>query len=144
MSKKKLLIAIAALVLLAGAGYTLTKPKKYVKLKVAGSLYTMPQSFLLNLAEGHYAKLDVSLELAPDQSSGTPAAGGSSSTEAAGTLPEEPLVREIVTNTVTGQDGDTLISDSGRASIKHQILMSIRSQTDLKVEAVLFPEITVQ
>jgi flagellar FliL protein len=144
MSKKKLIIGIVALVLVGGVGYTMTKPKKVVKLKVAGTLYIMPQSFLLNLSEGHYAKLAVGLQLAPSQSDGASASGASSGSEGAGTLPEEPLVREIVTNSVTGQSGSTLISNSGRDAIKQQILASIRTQTDLKVNAVLFPEITVQ
>ena len=144
MSKKKLIIGIVAVVLLGGVGYTMTKPKKVVKLKVAGTLYIMPQSFLLNLSEGHYAKLAVGLQLAPSQSAGASASGGSSGSESAGTLPEEPLVREIVTNSVTGQSGSTLISNTGRDSIKQQILTTIRTQTDLKVNAVLFPEITVQ
>ncbi len=74
----------------------------------------MPQAFLVNLSEGHYAKLTVALELAPGQSDGASAAGGSSSSgEGAGTLPEEPAVREIVTNTVTGQSGSTLVSRAG-------------------------------
>lgn len=145
MSKKKLIIGVVALVFVGFVGYTMTKPKKVVKLKVTGTLYIMPQSFLLNLSEGHYAKLAVGLQLAPTQSDGASASSGSSSgTEGAGTLPEEPLVREIVTNTVTGQSGSTLISNTGRDSIKQQILTTIRTQTDLKVNAVLFPEITVQ
>jgi flagellar basal body-associated protein FliL len=105
----------------------------------------MPQSFLQNLSEGHYAKLSVALDLAPGQSTGAPAAGASSgSSEGAGTLPEEPVVREIVTNAVTGQSGSTLVDSHGRNAIKHQILNAIRHQTDVKVEAVLFPELTVQ
>jgi flagellar basal body-associated protein FliL len=146
MSKKKLLIPIVLLVLGVGAAHTLAKPPKAVKLKIQGTLYVMPQSFLLNLSEGHYAKLSVALDLAPGQSTGASAAGGSSSGsgESAGTLPEEPVIREIVTNAVTGQSGSTLIAAGGRSAIKHQILMAIRHQTDVKVESVLFPEVTVQ
>jgi flagellar basal body-associated protein FliL len=144
MSKKKLLIPLVLLLVL-GVGYSMSKPKKTVKQKVPGTIYVMPQPFLVNLSEGHYAKLSVALELAPGQSDGASASGGgSSSGEGAGTLPEEPLVREIVTDTVTGQNGGTLTSSQGRASIKHRILASIRGQTDVKVEAVLFPELTVQ
>ncbi len=142
MSKKKLLIPLVLLLVL-GVGYTMTKPKKTVKQKIPGTIYLMPQPFLLNLAEGHYAKISVALELAPGQSDGASAAGSSSS-EGAGTLPEEPAVREIVTNTVTGQNGSMLTSSQGRSSIKHHILASIDRQTDVKVEAVLFPELTVQ
>jgi flagellar basal body-associated protein FliL len=145
MSKKKLLIPIVLLVLGVGAMHVLAKPAKAAKLKIQGTLYVMPQSFLLNLNEGHYAKLSVALDLAPGQSTGAAAAGASSSgTESAGTLPEEPVIREIVTNAVTGQNGSTLIAASGRSAIKHQILMAIKHQTDDKVEAVLFPEVTVQ
>jgi hypothetical protein len=131
------------LLLVVGVGYTMTKPKKTVKLKIPGTIYAMPQTFLLNLDEGHYAKLAVALDLAPGQSSGASATGASSS-ESVGTLPEEPAVREIITDVVTGQNGGTLVSSQGRSAIKHRILADIRKQTDVKVEAVLFPELTVQ
>jgi flagellar basal body-associated protein FliL len=145
MSKKKLLIPIVLIVLGLAAHVVMAKPQKPVKLKIQGTIYVMPQSFLLNLSEGHYAKLSVALDLAPGQSTGAPAAGASSSSgEGAGTLPEEPVVREIVTNAVTGQSGSTLVDSHGRNAIKHQILNAIRHQTDVKVEAVLFPELTVQ
>jgi flagellar FliL protein len=144
MSKKKLLLPLVLLLVL-GVGYSMSKPKKTVKQKVPGTIYLMPQPFLVNLAEGHYAKFSVALELAPGQSDGASATGGSASSgEGAGTLPEEPLVREIVTDTVTGQSGGALTSSQGRTSTKHRILASIRGQTDVKVEAVLFPELTVQ
>jgi flagellar basal body-associated protein FliL len=142
MSKKKLLIPLLLLLVL-GVGYTMSKPKHTVKQKIPGTIYQLPQPFLVNLAEGHYAKLTVALDLAPGQSDGA-TAGSSSSSEGPGTLPEEPAVREIVTDTVTGQSGSTLISSQGRASLKHRILASIRGQTDVKVEAVLVPELTVQ
>jgi flagellar basal body-associated protein FliL len=144
MSKKKLLIPLVLLLVL-GVGYSMSKPKKTVKQRIPGTIYVMPQPFLVNLAEGHYAKLAVALELAPGQSDGASAGGGSSgSGEGAGTLPEEAVVREIVTNAATGQDGSTLTSADGRDSVKHHILTSIQHQTDLKVQAVLFPELTVQ
>jgi flagellar basal body-associated protein FliL len=142
MDKKKLLIPLVVL-LVGGVGYTMTKPKKVAKLKVPGTIYVMPQSFLLNLGEGHYAKLSVALDLAPGQSTGA-SAGGSGGAESAGTLPEEALVREIVTNAVTGQNGSALVNSQSRDSIKHHILDAIRHQTDVKVESVLFPELTVQ
>ena len=53
-------------------------------------------------------------------------------------------MREIVTNVVTDQSGEALISNEGRRAIKHQILHEIRQQTDVKVEEVLFPDLTVQ
>jgi len=144
MLKNKKLLALALPVLLF-AGYTMTKHKPVVKEKIKGTIYSMPGSFLLNLADGRYAKLSVALDLAPGQSDGASADSSSSGSESTtGTLPEEPLVREIVTDTVTNMSGETLISNKGRAALKHQILLGIRSQTDVKVEAVLIPELTVQ
>ncbi len=145
MSKKKLLIPILLLAVL-GVGYKMTaKPKLTAKPKVTGTIYVMPQSFLLNLSESHYAKLSVALELAPGQSAaGSAPSSTASSSEGAGTLPEEPVIREIVTNAITGQSGEALISAGGRNALKHQILAAIRRSTDVKVQAVLFPELTVQ
>lgn len=144
MSKKKLLAIPLVLLLVGGVGYTMTKPKKVIKMKVQGTIYVMPQSFLLNLQEGHYAKLSVALDLAPGQSDGASADSSGGGAEAAGTLPEEALVREIVTNAVTGQSGNALVNAQSRNSIKHHILDAIRHETDVKVESVLFPELTVQ
>jgi flagellar basal body-associated protein FliL len=141
LKNKKVIFAVVP-ILLFGA-YTMTKPKPVNKDKIKGIVYAMPQSFLLNLTDGRYAKLSVALELAPGQSDGA-APGASSSGESAGTLPEEPLVREIVTNAITNMSGETLISSAGRRSVKAQILHAIRAQTDLKVEAVLIPDMTVQ
>jgi flagellar basal body-associated protein FliL len=145
LKNKKLMLAVALPILILGVGYTMTKPKPVNKDKIKGTIYVLPAPFLLNLTDGRYAKLTVGLELAPGQSDGASASASAASGEnAVGTLPEEPLVREIVTNTVTNQNGETLISDQGRRAIKHQILQTINQQTDVKVEAVLFPDFTVQ
>ena len=143
LKNKKMLIV--ALPILLFAGYTMTKPKpKVVKPKIAGTIYVMPQTFLLNLSDGRYAKLTVALQLAPGQSDGASATASTSSEGGPGTLPEEPLVREIVTNAVTGQNGETLTSSRGRHSIRTQILHEIEKQTDVKVEEVLIPDLAVQ
>jgi len=144
MLKNKKIMLVAALPILLFAGYTMTKPKPVVKEKIKGTIYVLPQTFLLNLTDGRYAKLTVALELEPGQSDGASAEASSSSGEGAGTLPEEPLVREIVTNAVTNQNGETLVSAKGRRDIQHQILAAIRQQTDIKTGAVLFPDLTVQ
>jgi flagellar basal body-associated protein FliL len=143
LKNKKIMLAVALPILLF-AGYTMTKPKPVVKMKIKGTIYVMPQSFLINLSDGRYAKLSVALQLAPGQSDGASATASASSSESAGTLPEEPLVREIVTNTVTNQSGEALIEGPSREKLKHRILAAITKETDVKVEAVLFPELTVQ
>src|SRR5271155_4109103 len=116
MSKKKLLI-LALLPLVLGVGYAMAaKPKN------TGTIYVMPQAFLLTLTESHYAKLSVALELAAGQSATASTASSSASgAEGAGTLPEEAAIREIVTNAVTGQNSETLTSGRGRDALKHQI-----------------------
>lgn len=146
LSNRKLLVAALALVVLGGVAFTMSHHKKEPPKKVTGTIYVMPQSFLVNLDEGHYAKLSVALDLAPEQSDGAGGEGAapSSGGESAGTLPEEALVREIVVNAVTGQSGSTLVSAGGRRAIRRRILGAIEHETDLKVQSVLFPEITVQ
>ena len=145
LKNKKLMLAVALPILILGVGYSMTKPKPVNKDKIKGTIYVLPAPFLLNLTDGRFAKLTVALELALGQSDGASAdASASSGENAVGTLPEEPLVREIVTNAVTNQSGETLVTSQGRRAIKHQILQAIEQQTDVKVEAVLFPDLTVQ
>lgn len=144
LKNKKILAVIPILLFL---GYTMTKPKpKVPKTKIQGTIYVMPKEFLLNLKDGRYAKVAVALDLAPGQSDGATATSGASGTgeAAAGTLPEEPIVREIITDTITNQSGEVLVSTAGRKDIRGKILAAIRQQTDVKVESVLFPDLTVQ
>jgi flagellar basal body-associated protein FliL len=145
LKNKKLMLVVALPILILGVGYKMTRPKPVNKDKIKGTIYAMPAPFLLNLTDGKFAKITVALELAPGQSDGASATAAAASGEnAAGTLPEEPLVREIVTNTVTNTSGEALVTNQGRHAIKHQILQAINQQTDVKVEAVLFPDLTVQ
>jgi flagellar FliL protein len=139
------MLAVALPILILGIGYKMTRPAPVNKDKIKGTLYVLPAPFLLNLQQGRYAKLTVGLELAPGQSDGASAtATASSGEDAVGTLPEEPLVREIVTNAITNQNGETLVTEQGRKALKHQILAAITKQTDVKVEAILIPDLTVQ
>jgi flagellar FliL protein len=136
---------IAVVGLGRGAKFVLAKPAPEVKHKIDGSVYVLPKEFLLNLVDGRYAKLDVALVLAPGQSSA--AAGGEGAPappDGFGTLEQEAAVRDVVTDVVTDQSGDDLISAKGREKIKHEILMGIRSRTDVKVNDVLFPDVAVQ
>jgi flagellar basal body-associated protein FliL len=145
LKNKKLMLAVTLPILILGVGYKMTRPKPVNKDKIKGTIYVMPSPFLLNLSDGKFAKITVALELAVGQSDGASATAAASSGEgSAGTLPEEPLVREIVTNAVTNQSGETLVTNQGRSAIKHKILEAIDQQTDVKVAAVLFPDLTVQ
>jgi flagellar basal body-associated protein FliL len=144
---KKKFILLGLLVLVLGVGYKMTSSKAAPKLKIKGTVYEMPASFLLNLAGDQYAKLNVALLLAPGQPDEAPGAKTSSSAGAegeVGTLPEEAVIRSIITNAVTGESKTMLIDERGRIAIKARILRQIEKQTDVKVESVLFPDLTVQ
>jgi flagellar FliL protein len=148
--KRKLKFILPVLVLLIAGGvyYKMSHKAKAPKVKVAGTIYVLPQDFLINLADGQFAKLAVALVLAPGQSDGASAtaapAAGSSAGETIGTLPEEALVRAIVTNQLTNDTSTELLGDSSRTQIEHEILTQIAKQTDVKVSQVLFPDVTVQ
>jgi len=144
--KKKLIIVLVLVLAVGGfAAKTFLLKTKPVKMKVAGEVYVLPHQFTLNLADGRYATLTAALILAPGQSDGATAAGASTDASAeVGTLPEEAVIRDIITNVVTGQTSQELISASGREKVKSEILADIKSGTDDKIADVLFPDLAVQ
>ena len=144
--KKKILILLP--ILLLGGGYVAKgklMPPKVVKPKLAGEIYILPKQFMCNLQDGHYATLTVALELAAGQSDGATAeAAGASSTSTVGTLPEEAVIRAIITNAITNDASNALVTGSGRTGLQSQILSEIKSQTDVKVAHVFFTDVAVQ
>jgi flagellar protein FliL len=145
--KKKLMIILP--VLLLGGGYEAKAklmPPKVVKPKIAGEIYILPHQFMCNLQGGHYATFTIALELAPGQSDGSSAAsaGDVSSTSVVGTLPEEAVIRAIITNLITNQTENTMVSSTGRAGLTQQILTDIKTQTDVKVDELYFTDVAVQ
>jgi flagellar basal body-associated protein FliL len=141
--KKKLKFIIPIVLVLFGGVYktVLAKPAKLPKPKIAGTVYVMPKEFLLNMADGRYAKLDVSLVL--DKSEVVPTAEGSTN-DNYGALPQEPAVRDVITNIVTDSPSNDLIQRSGREKLKKLILKGIRQSTDVKVGEILFTDVAVQ
>jgi flagellar basal body-associated protein FliL len=144
LKKKKILIPVVLVVLGLGAMHVMAKPAKVPKEKIQGTIYVMPKDFLLNLSDGHFVKLTVGLLLAPGQSDGAAAGASAPSGESAGTLPEEAAIRDIVTNLITNESGSALVSQQGREHVKHELLAAIKKDTDVKVQSVLLPDLTVQ
>ena len=147
MTKKKKILIVAVLLLLVGAyeAKAMLMPPPKVHDKITGTIYILPGQFLVNLKDGRYGKVTVALVLAPGQSTGaSAAASGTTTVDGFGTLPEEPAVRDIITNILTNQTGATLISATGREGLKHQILLGIKSGTDVKLTGVLFTDVAVQ
>ena len=146
MNKKKLIIIVVVALVAAGGAYktVLAKPKKAEpKPKVTGQIYVLPKEFLVNLADDRFAKLQVALvvEHLPVAASGH---GAPTPPEGYGTEPQEAVIRDIITNELTDASDRDLIGHEGREKIKKRILQSIKKHTDVHVEEVLFPDVTVQ
>jgi flagellar basal body-associated protein FliL len=142
--KRKLKFIVPILVLVVGIAaykFVLSSPTES-KAKVKGEVYVMPKEFIVNLAGGNYAKLTVALVLAPGQSAG--AAAATPPPEGFGTLEEEPLVREIVTDTLTGAPSAALTSRRGRNGYERKIQQAIAGETDVKTRSVAFTDLVVQ
>jgi flagellar FliL protein len=145
-SKLKFIIPIV-LVLLGGVyKFVLAKPAAAEKPKVAGEVYVLPKDFLINLADGKFAKLGVGLVFDEGYSAAPAggAEGGATPPDGYGALTQEAVVRDIVTDVVTDKSADDLTSRKGREEIKTQILKRLKSQTDVKVHDVLLTDVAVQ
>ena len=148
MNKKIIIIVVAALVLAGGAYKTvLAKPKeKAPEPKVHGTVYVLPKEFLVNLADGRYAKLQVALVVEAAEAAGGHGGGHGAPTppEGYGSEPQEAIIRDLITDELTDASDHELIQREGREKIKKQILKSIKEHTDVHVEEILFPDVTVQ
>ena len=149
MKRKKILIPLLVVLVAAlAAKFVLAKPAPEPHHKIDGTVYVLPKEFLVNLSDGRYAKVNVALVL--DRSQPTAAAAGGHEGAAAeppegfGTLEQEAVVRDVVTDVLTGQSGDELIARRGREQVKAEILREIRDRTDVRVREVLLPDVAVQ
>ncbi len=110
MNKKILIPVIVVVVAIAGfAGYSEAKPKSHTKIKINGTIYILPKQFTLNLKGGQYATLTVALLLAPGQSVGVTSPTNPPPT-GFGSLTDEAVIRAIITNDVTDQPENALIT----------------------------------
>ena len=122
------------------------------KPKVAGEVYVMPKDFLINLEAGKFAKLNAALVLkegylaeavkaalkaSGEKEAGTPPTGY-------GTLPQEAVVRAIITDTLTDEPSSHLVHEKQRAKLQKTILKRIQKETDVKVEDVMLTDLAVQ
>jgi flagellar basal body-associated protein FliL len=147
--KKKLMIILPVLLLALGGAYkfVLAKPKDAeAKPKVDGTVYILEKEFLVNLHDGRFAKLTAALVLAHDDTSTAPAGGHSAATppEGYGAMSQEAVVRALITDDLTNARAEDVIDREGREHLQEKILKDIKKRTDMKVEEVLFPDVTVQ
>ena len=143
--KKMLPILVVLLVAVGGAyKFVLAKPAKAApKPKVAGEVYVLPKEFLVNLNDGRYAKVQVALVVEPAAEAGGHAEGATPP-EGYGSEPQEAIVRDLITDELTDAHDEDLISKHGREELKKSLLKAIKKHTDIHVEEVLFPDVTVQ
>ena len=143
-SKLKFIVPILLLVLGGVYKFVLAKPGPPApKPKVDGQVYVLPKEFLINLSGGRFAKLSVGLVLDHTQAI---AAGGEAAKppEGFGTLPQEAVIRDLVTDTLTDGSAANLVSENGREKLKSRLLVSIKKKTDVKVKEILFTDVAVQ
>jgi flagellar FliL protein len=146
--KLKFILPLVVLMLLGGVyKVVLAKPPEKVKTKVHGAVYVLPKEFLVNLADGHFAKLSVALVLDHSQPI-APEAGGHGGAakppEGYGTLEQEAVVRAVVTDTVTDASQRSLTHREGREKLQRKVLRELRTHSDVKVHEVLFTDVAVQ
>lgn len=144
--KLKFILPLVALILLGGAYKTvLAKPgPPPSKPKVEGKVYILPKEFLINLASDRYAKLTVALVLPESEPVASTDKEAATPPEGWGTLPQEAVIRGLVTDTLTGADGEKLISPEGRDKLRVKLLKKIKKYSDVKAEEVLFTDVAVQ
>ena len=149
-SKLKIIIPVVLLLVVGGVyKFVLAKPAAEAKPKIEGTVYVLPKEFLVNLSEGRFAKLGVGLVLDPEDHSLTAAAEGGHGAavkppEGFGPLPQEAVIRDIVTDAITDRGSEDLIGREGRERLKKKILKTIHKRTDVHVEDILFTDVAVQ
>ena len=134
------------LVVLAVAGggaykFVLAKPAKAatVKPKVDGSLFDLTPEFVVNLTDNHYGKVTIALLL-----KAAPTASQLDATATTPRLTQDPVIRSIITDDLTGIPSSQLISRGQRAKLRAEILKDLEKSTDVDVTGVLFTDVVVQ
>jgi len=147
-SKLKIVIPVVLLLVLGGVyKFVIAKPEAVAKLKIEGTVYVLPKEFLVNLSEGRFVKLGVGVVLDPKDHSLAAAAENKHATkppEGFGPLPQEAVIRDIITDILTDRDAGSLIDRDGREKLKEKIVKAIHHDTDVHVEDVLFTDMAVQ
>lgn len=149
--KKKLMILIPVVLLALGGVYkfVLAGPEAAAaKPKVHGQVYVLPKQFLVNLHGGRVAQLTVGLIVEHGDTSTAPPAdaghGAAKPPEGWGLMPQEAVVRDVITDELTGRRDSELIEAEGREKVKKAIAKEILKHSDVKVEEVLLTDVTVQ
>lgn len=150
MTKKKLMIVVVAALVVVAGGWKMVfaKEAESKPSKIHGDVYVLGKDFLVNLADGHYAKLGVAIVVehgaAVPHDSGGHGSSAPKPPEGYGPLPQEAAVRDIVTDTLTDVEQSDLTERGGREELKERILKRVKQGTDVPIHEVLFTDVSVQ
>ncbi len=140
--KKRLIVAVLALVVVAAAYKLVIAGGPDADARIHGQVYVLPKEFLINLADGRFAKLTVAVVLPADEK--IEAGKGVQPPEGFGPLAQEGAVRAVITDVMTDASADDLIDRRGRARLRRRLLRSVRHDTDVKAQKVLSTDVAVQ
>ncbi len=142
----KIIVPLALLIVLGGLyKVVLAKPPAEEKAKVDGHVYVLPKQFLLNLADGHFAKLDVALVLSEEAAKEMESAKSEATPpEGFGKLEQEAVVRSVITDEVTDASTKELVNRKGRKALRKKVLKALHQETDVEINEVLFTDVAVQ
>ena len=124
-SKKMLIIIVAAVVLLGGGGgaFFMMKGDSAEAAPVKGTVVALDDAMTINLADGHYLKLNFSLQQTAD--------AGAESVDTS-------EARELAIDEYTGKTVAELSTEKGRETIKEDLLAKIvKAYTEDKKEMVM-------
>ena len=146
-SKLKFILPLALLIFGGTYKFVLAEEPAKPKTKVHGDVYVLGKDFLVNLDSGGFAKLGVAIVV--DVGAAAPAETGGHGAppkppEGFGPLAQEALVRDIVTDVLTGVAGRSLTSRRGREKLKAKIVKRVKALTDVPIQEVLFTDVSVQ
>ena len=148
--KAKLKFIIPIVLVALGGGYKFgfaKEPAKEPEPKVHGEVYVLGKDFLVNLDGGRFARLGVALIVEPGSTAPAEAAHGGAPaepTEGYGALPQEALVRDLVTDELTDARAGELTSRKGRKRLKKRIVATVKKKSDVHIEDVLLTDVAVQ
>jgi flagellar basal body-associated protein FliL len=156
MKNIKIIIPVVLLALAGVYKFVLAKPPaKAEEPNVKGEIYVLPTDFLVNLSGGQFAKFSVAIVFAEGHSAiphaevAAPEVHAASAAapeppEGYGVLTQEPLVRAIITDVVTGETAEHLKSSEGREKIYKKILKRLKKETDVHAHEIYFTDVVVQ
>jgi flagellar basal body-associated protein FliL len=147
VSKLKFILPVLLIALGGVYKFVLAKPAAVHKPKIAGEVYILQKDFLINLKGGRFAKLNAALVLKEGYTA-APAAGGHEAGGAPpagyGVMPQEAVIRSIVTDTLTDAPAERLQRERSRVRLQKTILKRILQQTDVEADDVLFTDVAIQ